>query len=151
MDAHRSWREAIQYSVWGSLLWLVVDFGTAGGFRIAYYEKYAPDIFLFYIIFPILFSYLAIVRNWGWKKLLAATVIEIFLMEGLFVRNPLVIAFPMLLIGIPLAICIYAPLTYFPLWIVRKEMGQHKKRVIFLTTVVVMISLLTTFGQQRAW
>lgn len=141
----------MRYIVWGSLLWLVVDFGTAGGFRIAYYEKYAPTICLFYIIFPVVFSYLAIIRDWGWKRLFAATAVEVFLVEGLFVGNPLLISFPTLLIGIPLALCVYAPLTYFPLWIVRHEMGQHKKMVIFLTAVVVVISLLSTFGQQRAW
>lgn len=151
MDTHRSWGNAIRYAVWGSLLWLVIDFGTAGGFRIAYFEKYAPTICLFYIVFPIAFSCLAIRRNWGWKKLLAATVVEIFLVEGLFVGNPLLISFPTLLIGIPLALCIYAPLTYFPLWIVRKEMEQNKKMVIFLTDVVVVVSLLSTFGQQRTW
>jgi hypothetical protein len=117
----------------------------------AYYEKYAPTICLFYIIFPALFSCLAVIRNWGWRRLLVATLIEILLVEGLFVQNPLVTSFPMLLIGIPLAIGIYAPLTYFPLWIVRKEVGQHKKMVIFLTALTVVVSLLSTFGQQRAW
>jgi hypothetical protein len=151
VDTSRSRSDAIRYAVWGSLLWLVVDFGTAGGFRIAYYQKYAPVICLFYIIFPIIFSYLAIGRNWRWKKLLAATLVEIFLVEGLFVRNPLLVSFPTLLIGIPLALCVYAPLTYFPLWIVRKQMGQHKKMEILLTVVVVVVSLLSTFGQQRAW
>lgn len=151
MDTHRSWGDAIQYAAWGSLLWLVVDFGTAGGFRIAYYRKYAPTICLFYIVFPVLFCYLAVGRRWNWKRLLVATVVEVLLVEGLFVRNPLLLTFPILLIGIPLALCVYAPLTYFPLWIVRKEVGQHKKSVIFLTVVVVVVSLLSAFGRQRAW
>jgi hypothetical protein len=151
MDTPQKWREVLWYAVWGSLLWLIVDFGSAGGFRIAYYEQYAPTICLFYIIFPVIFSYLAIGRGWGWKRLLAATLIEIFLVEGLFVQNPLILNFPVLLIGIPLAIGIYAPLTFFPLWIVRRTVGQHKRVVLLLTTVVVLVSLLSTFGQQRAW
>ena len=143
--------DAIRYAIWGSLLWLLVDFGTAGGFRIAYYEKYAPTICFFYVIFPLIFSYLAIARNWGWKRLLVATLIEVFLVEGLFVHNPLILTFPTLLIGIPLAIFIYAPLTFFPLWIVRRQVGRHKWMMLFLTAMIVMVSLLSTFGQQRAW
>ncbi|MBN1429140.1 MAG: hypothetical protein JXB07_12260 [Anaerolineae bacterium] len=112
MNTSHKWRNAIQYIAWGSLFWLVIDFGTAGGFRIAYYEKYAPTICVFYTILPVIFSYLAIGRSWDWKRLFAATLFEIVLVEGLFVRNPLVLTFPTLLIGIPLAICIYTPLTF---------------------------------------
>jgi hypothetical protein len=34
-------------------------------------------------------------------------------------------------------------ITNFPPWIVKKKMGQHKKRVLFLTAVVVVVSLLS--------
>ena len=75
-----------------------------------------------------------------------ATLIEIFIVEVLFTRNPLIMSYPALLWGIPLAILVYLPLTFFPLWIVRKEMGRHRLLVIGLSIVEVIVMWLTTFG-----
>ncbi len=138
----KSW----QYFFLGFLLWVVVDFGTAGGFRIAYFEKYGPTLLLFYIGYPLIFSVMIFKLHWNERHLFLATLAAIFVVEVLFTRNPLVMTFPALLLGIPLAILVYAPLTYFPLWFVRKELGKHRLLVTSLVIVESIVILLTTFG-----
>ena len=123
-----------------------MDFGTAGGFRIAYFEKYGPTLLLFYIGYPLIFSFLIFKLQWDERRLFLATLAAIFVVEVLFTRNPLLMTFPALLLGIPLAILVYAPLTYFPLWFVRKEIGEHKILITGLILVELIVMILTTFG-----
>lgn len=138
----KSW----QYFFLGVLLWVLVDFGTAGGFRIAYFETYGPTLLFFYIGYPLIFSIIIFKFNWSERQLLIATLVAIFIVEVLFTRNPLVMTFPALLLGIPLAIMVYAPLTYFPLWFVRKEMAKHRILITGLVIVELIVMALTTFG-----
>jgi hypothetical protein len=135
-----------QYFLLGVLLWILVDFGTAGGFQLAYFQEYGATLLLFYLGFPLIFTLLIFRFNWNETRLFFATLIAIFIVEVLFTRNPLVMSYPSLLWGIPLAILIYLPLTYFPLWFVRKEIGRHRFLVIGLSLVEVLVMLLTTFG-----
>lgn len=138
--------KAWQYSLLGVFLWVVVDFGTAGGFRLSYFEKYGPPLLFFYIGYPLLFSCLIFKLHWDERRLFWATLAAIFIVEVLFTKNPLVMTFPILLLGIPLAVLVYAPLTYFPLWIVRKEIVRHRLLIIGLIVVELVIMALTTFG-----
>lgn len=138
----KSW----QYFFLDFLLWVFVDFGTAGGFRISYFEKYGATLLLFYIGYPLLFSIFIFRFHWDDRRLFLATLAAIFVVEVLFTRNPLVMTFPALLLGIPLAIMVYAPLTYFPLWFVRKEMTRHKSLITALVMVELIIMMLTMFG-----
>jgi hypothetical protein len=135
-----------QYICWGVLLWAIVDFGTAGGFRIAYYEKYGPALLLFYAGFPLVFAYLVYSLRWNGKKLLVATLLEIGVVEIFFTRNPLLMQFPVFLLGIPLAVFIYLPLTFFPLWIVQKEMRRHAWVAVGLSACELAVMALTVFG-----
>ncbi len=130
-----------QYFFLGVFLSVFVDFGTAGGFRISYFEKYGPTLLLFYIGYPLIFK-----LHWDERRLFLVTLAAIFVIEVLFTRNPLVMTFPALLLGIPLAIMVYAPLTYFPLWFVRKETGKHRILVTVLISVELVVMVLTTFG-----
>lgn len=139
--------KSLQYFLLGVVLWIVVDWGTAGGFRTAYFEKYGPTLLLFYIGYPLVFTILIFKLQWGPRRLFLATLAGIFLVEVVFAGNPLLITFPALLVGIPLAMAIYAPLTYFPLWFVRGEMGRHKTLIAVLTAIEAIIILLTTFSQ----
>jgi hypothetical protein len=135
-----------QYFLLGVLLWVLVDFGTAGGFRFAYFQEYGPTLLLFYLGYPLIFTMLIFRWNWNETRLFFATLIAIFIVEVLFTRNPFVTSFPSLLWGIPMAILIYLPLTYFPLWFVRKEMGKYRFIVIGLSIVEVIVMWLTTFS-----
>ncbi len=138
------------YFILGVLLWGVVDFGTAGGFRIAYFQTYGPTLLLFYVGYPLVFTVLIFRWQWSERRLSVATLAAIFLIEVVFTGNPLLMTFPALLFGIPVAVAVYAPLTCFPLWFVRGQMGQHKPLVVGLTLVVIIIMALTTFGNSGA-
>lgn len=135
-----------QYFLLGVFLWTLIDFGTAGGFRWSYFQTYGFTLLLFYIVFPLIFTILIFKFHWGGTALFLATLVTIFLVEVIFTGNPLLTTFPALLAGIPLAIVVYVPLTYFPLWIVRGEMGRHKLVAGACTFVIVVIVLLTTLG-----
>lgn len=139
----KSW----QYFLLGVLLWALVDFGTAGGFRVSYFETYGFALLLFYIGYPLLFSILIFKFHWNERRLFLATLAAIFVVEVLFTRNPWVMTFPALLLGVPLAVLVYAPLTYFPLWFVRKEMGRHRILILGLVIVELIVMALTTFGR----
>jgi hypothetical protein len=145
-DQRGSWW---RYLLIGILLWTVVDFGTAGGFDPAYFRTYGFALLIFYIGYPLLFTALIYRLHVPEKFLMIPTVLCMFLIEAVFTGNPLIIGFPACLAGIPLAVAVYAPLTYFPLWIVRGEMGRHKGIVIFLSAVEIVIMLLTTFGSGK--
>lgn len=139
-----------QYFLLGVLLWGLVDFGTAGGFRLAYFQKYGPTLLLFYIGYPLAFTVLIFRWHWSERRLFVATLVAIVLVEVVFTRNPLLMTFPALVFGVPLAIAVYAPLTFFPLWFVRRQMARHRALVIGLTLVEVIIMILTTFGNSSA-
>lgn len=132
-----------RYVIWGILMWSIVDFGTAGGLNVSYFAKYGPLLLAYYVSYPLVFSYLIFSRKWNEKELFVATVAAMFVIEGILVRNPFVLAFPLLILGIPLAICIYAPLTYFPLWIVNGETEKHTKTIIALSAVVIATTALS--------
>ncbi len=138
----KSWK----YFLLSFLLWVFVDFGTAGGFRISYFETYGGTLLLFYLGYPLIFTFLIFNRGWSEQRLILATLVSIFIVEVIFTRNPLLMTFPALLFGIPLAIMVYIPLTFFPLWIVRQELRHHKKLVIGLSSVILIVMFLTTFG-----
>jgi hypothetical protein len=123
-----------------------VDWGTAGGFRIAYFQKFGPTLLLFYVGYPLVFSILAFRLRWSERRLFVATLAAIFLVEVVFVENPLLTTFPALLAGIPLAVAIYTPLTYFPLWFVRGDLARHRRLIVVLIVVDLVVMTLTAIG-----
>lgn len=138
--------ESWQYFLLGMLLWAFVDFGTAGGFRISYIAKYGLTLLLFYAGYPFVFSVFIFRLRWSERRLFFATLAAIFVVEVVFTRNPLLMTFPALILGIPLAVMIYSPLTFFPLWFVRKEIAKHRMLILGLAIVELIIMMLTTFG-----
>jgi hypothetical protein len=129
------------------LLWVVVDLGTAGGFRLSYLARYMPALLTFYVGYPLVFTYLVYRRRLGGRGLFVATLVAIFVVEAILTGNPWLIAFPLCLVGIPLAIAVYAPLAYFPLWAVRGELGRHRRMVVALCCVEAAVMALTTLGK----
>ncbi len=138
--------DSIQYFLLSVILWFVVDFGTAGGFRFYYYEKIWPTILLFYLGFPLIFSLLIFRLKWNNRRLFFGMLVTVFIVEILFTRNPLLMSFPNLLWGIPLAVLIYIPLVYFPLWLIRKAIKQHLMIILLCSISVLTVTLLTIFG-----
>ena len=140
-------RPALAYFLIGVGLWFLVDWGTAGGFDPAYLAAYMPALLIFYLGYPAIFTWLVFGLRWGWRRLFAATAVAILAVEVVFVHNPWLIVPPLLFIGIPLALAIYAPLTFFPLWIVRGEMGRHHRLVQLLVAVELAVAAATIFGR----
>jgi hypothetical protein len=138
---------ARRYFVASVLLWIAVDLGTAGGFRLSYLQKYGPALLVFYLGYPLVFT--ALVFRWRWTdaRLLAATLAAIAVIEVVLTGNPLLMTFPAMLLAIPLALAVYAPLTFFPLWYVRGELSSHRRLVISLIAVEVLVTALTVLGQ----
>ncbi|HTX79247.1 MAG TPA: hypothetical protein VMC62_06240 [Longilinea sp.] len=137
---------ASKYFIIAVLLWVVIDWGTASGFRISYFAKYGATLLLFYIGYPLIFTTLIFLAKLNDKALFIATLIGIFIVEVVFTRNPMIMTFPICLLGIPLALAIYLPLTYFPLWYVRGEIKKYRLPIIFLTMCELVVIFLTTFG-----
>ncbi|MBM3121241.1 MAG: hypothetical protein FJZ97_03530 [Chloroflexi bacterium] len=129
-----------------SLLWVLIDLGTAGGFRLSYFSDHGPLLLAFYLGYPLVFAFLIFRLHWSGWRLLLATLAAIVVIEGVLTGNPWLLSFPLMLIGVPLAMCVYAPLTYFPLWIVKGEIGGHRAMGIFLSLVVLAVMFLSTFG-----
>jgi hypothetical protein len=138
--------QAFLYFFLGVLLWAVVDFGTAGGFRIAYFETYGAALLVLYIGYPFVFTVLAFAVKAGERALFFATLLAILLIEVLFTGNPLLTRFPACLIGIPLSAAVYSPLTFFPLWIVRGEMRKHARIAVVLFAVECIVMFLSAAG-----
>lgn len=139
-----------QYFILDVLCWIVVDWGTAGGFRLSYVQKYGPTLLFFYLGYPLAFSVLIFRLRWSERGLLGATLAAIFVIEVVCVRNPLLMTFPALLAGIPLAVAIYSPLTYFPLWFVRGDLGRYRRLLAALIIVELIVMVLTTFGNSAS-
>ena len=129
------------------MLWVVVDFGTAGGFRPTYLATYMPALLVFYLGYPAVFTYLIFRRGTSTRGLVLATVVAIFIVEVLFAHNPWLVVPPLLFVGIPLAIAIYAPLTFFPLWLARGELDRHRRLVRGMCAVEAVIIALSTLGK----
>lgn len=137
---------AAVYFLLAGLLWFIVDFGTAGGFRIGYLVQYGPTLWIFYIGYPLAFTFLIFALKFDNQLLFLATLAGIFIVEIIFTKNPLIMNFPVCLIGIPLAVAVYAPLTYFPLWIVNREVKRRLRLMLFLSLVEAAVICLTVFG-----
>jgi hypothetical protein len=135
--------EYIIYFLLGFIFWVIIDWGTAGGFRISYLNKYGFGLLISYIGYPLIFTILIYFLKFGNIRLFIATLLAIIIIEVIFVRNPLLIKFPMNLLGIPIAIAVYLPLTYFPLWIVRSEIKTHKY-IIFICSLIEIIIIFNT-------
>jgi hypothetical protein len=143
---HALGHPAVAYFLLCVGLWVAVDWGTAGGFRPSYLARYMPGLLLFYLGYPAVFVWFVFRLRMGTSGLLAATALAIVVVEVMFVHNPWLTTLPLLLVGIPLALAVYAPLTFFPLWVVRGEMARHRRLVAALVAVEAAVTLLTVLG-----
>lgn len=88
MSKRLQFPKAIQYFLLGIVLWILVDWGTAGGFRVSYLEKYGLTLLLFYVGYPFVFSTLIFKLHWNERQLFLATLVAIFVIEVILTRNP---------------------------------------------------------------
>jgi len=109
------------YIVFGFLAWVLAEYVTVWAERgMAEWVSYMPFIFVFYIVYPAIFSILIYRQNWGNMRLLAATIIIGFSMELLFFSNTAILQLPTAAYHIPALILIYGFLTFAPKFVVSK-------------------------------
>ena len=141
-------KKILKYFLLGILFWIIVDFTTTEAIRnpVKYYSTYMPALLIFYIGYPLVFSFLIYKFNFIGKKLFIAALIGAFVVEVIFTHNPLLITFPLMLIGIPAAVSIYSLITFAPKWIVNRELKKNKWKLIIMVIVYLFISLASLFG-----
>jgi len=140
----------LKYVLLGFIFWFLVDWATLKGFHLSYFA--VPPIgyilrSINFTLYPLIFSYVAYNREWSEIKLFILTIISAFLIEIAWLKNALLYTFPHFIIFIPAAICIYSILTFFPLWIVNQEVRKNKKKMIFLSIVLVIVTLVSVKTQ----
>lgn len=67
-----------QYFVIAILFWIMVDFTTAFNPDIQDWIRHMPLVWLFYILYPLLFSFLIYGKNWNTKKIFISMLIAGF-------------------------------------------------------------------------
>jgi hypothetical protein len=135
-------RSFLKYLLSGVTIWVLVDYTTAFNPDIARWIQHMPDIWLFYIGYPLIFAYLIYVRNWNNKQLFSIMLVLAFIIEVILSKNSLLYTFPILLIMNPIAIAIYSLVTFMPKWFTDNEITRNSNAVIFLIFVWIIVSIL---------
>lgn len=138
----------IKYFIIGFTFWFVVDWGTAGGFYLKYYKDIWRLAIIIYAFFPLLFSFLIFKLNLRGKRLFLLTSFIAIFSEIVLFKNFALLTFPKFFLFIPAALAIYSYIVFTPLWIVEGELKSNKNRVIFLSVIFLLISILSIFTQK---
>ena len=101
-----------------------------------------PDIWLFYIGYPLIFAYLIYVRSWSDRQLFSSMLVLAFIIEVILTRNSLLYTFPIMLIMNPVAIAIYSLVTFIPKWYTENEIARNRNSVAILVVVWMVVSIL---------
>ena len=131
------------YFLVGTIFWVAVDWTTAFNPDLERWLSHMPEIWLFYIGYPLVFAFLIYERRWSDGRVSLATLVGAFLVEVVFTGNELLYTFPIMLIGIPIAISIYGSLTFVPKWIVENKIRQNKRKLILMIIVWILVSIST--------
>jgi hypothetical protein len=132
----------LKYLLSGVSVWVLVDYTTAFNPDTARWIQHMPDIWLFYIGYPLLFAYLIYVRNWNNKQLFSSMLVMAFIIEVVLSQNSLLYTFPILLIMNPVAFAIYSLITFIPKWFTENELTSNKKTIVILVVVWILVSIL---------
>jgi len=144
LDSHSShMKEFTRYFLTGTILWVVVDWTTAFNPDFERWISYMPEIWLFYVGYPLIFAFLIYRRKWSAWGIFLAMLAGAFIVEVVFTGNKMLYTFPIMLIGIPAAISIYGLLTFAPKWIVENRIRQNKRKLIPMIIVWILISIST--------
>ena len=133
----------LYYLIYGIICWVIVDFTTVFNPNLQKWISYWPTIWLFYILFPLMFSLLIYKVKINDKQLFLCIIIEIIISEVILFQNQLLFTFPIMLLAIPISLCIYTLITFLPKWIVEKKLKENQRMVIFLIVIWILISIIT--------
>jgi hypothetical protein len=142
------WRRYFALAV---VAWIVVDFTTtpAIGNPHGYYSKYMPALLLFYLGYPLVFSFLIYGLKLGRRSLFLAMIIGIFVVEIVFTHNMLLLTLPICLVAIPISLGHYGMVSFMPLWIAERALGQNVRwatATLVVYAIGAILNILTQFG-----
>ena len=135
-------RAFVKYLLSGVSIWVLVDYTTAFNPDTARWIQHMPDIWLFYIGYPLIFAYLIYVRRWSDRQLFGSMLVLAFIIEVILTRNSLLYTFPIMLIMNPVAIAIYSLVTFIPKWYTENEIARNRNSVVILVGVWMVVSIL---------
>lgn len=140
----------MKYFIIGMIFWLLVDWTTAFQPDLQRWLSYWPEIWMFYIGFPLTFAFLIYRRMWSNRKIFIATLITLFIVEIVFTHNGLLYTFPIMVLALPVGISLYGFLVFVPKWIVDGELRRNRWKLILMAVVWVLVSLATYAGNSGA-
>ena len=135
-------RPFLRYLLSGVAIWVLVDYTTAFNPDTARWLQHMPDIWLFYIGYPLIFAYLIYTREWDNKRLIGAMIVLGFLIEVILSNNNLLYTFPLMIIMNPIAFAIYSLVTFVPKWFTENTITKNRNRVVLLVIVWIIVSIL---------
>ncbi len=135
-------RAFLKYLLSGVSIWVLVDYTTAFNPDTARWVQHMPDIWLFYIGYPLIFAYLIYVRNLSNRQLFGSMLVLSFVIEVILSNNSLLYTFPIMLIMNPVAVAIYSLVTFVPKWFTENEITRNRNAACFLVVVWLIVSLL---------
>ncbi|MBU7024808.1 MAG: hypothetical protein HXS40_11645 [Theionarchaea archaeon] len=136
----------LKYFIIGVMFWLLVDWTTAFQPDLQRWLTYWPEIWMFYLGFPLIFAFLIYRRMWSDRKIFVATLFEVFIVEIVFTHNVLLYTFPIMVLALPVGIILYSILAFVPKWIVDKELKRNKWKLTLMVVVWAFVSLATYVG-----
>ena len=138
-------RPFLRYLLIGVAIWVLVDYTTAFNPDSARWFQHMPDIWLFYIGYPLIFAYLIYTRKWGNKRLIVSMIVLGLIIEVILSNNSLLYTFPIMLIMNPVAFAIYSLVTFLPKWFTENTITKNRNRAVFLVIVWLIVSILNYF------
>ena len=135
-------RSFLKYFLSGVFIWVLVDYTTAFNPDTARWIQHMPDIWLFYLGYPLIFAYLIYRRNWNNKQIFGSMLALAFIIEVILSNNGLLYTFPILLIMNPIAVAIYSLITFIPKWFTENEITKNRNAVVILVAIWIIVSIL---------
>ncbi|MBU7014197.1 MAG: hypothetical protein HXS52_04735 [Theionarchaea archaeon] len=133
----------VKYFAISVIFWLIVEWTTAFQPDLQRWLSFWPEIWIFYIGFPLIFAVLIYKRMWSNHRIFMATLMEVFIVEIVFTQNALLFTLPIMVLAIPVGISLYSFLVFVPKWIVDRELGRNKWKLALMVVVWAFVSFAT--------
>ncbi len=145
----KNWLKYLLFSV---LAWFIVDFTTTKAILNPneYYSTFMPSLLIFYIGYPLIFTFLIYKLRFKTRYLLFSMLIGIIVIEILFSGNTLFFKFPLLLFIIPISLAYYSIVTFIPFWIAEKKLKDNRKLSILILIIYILGSLFNLLTQLKS-
>lgn len=118
--------KGVCYIVISFVLWMFVEYLTVWHSKLAEWVSLMPWVLIQYLVIVLIFSYFIFRRRWSERRIFLLMLAVMYVLEFLW-ANPL-LSNPITFIPASLLLTsIWGFLTFVPLWLVRRELWQHKR------------------------